>query len=155
MSWTVWISSNIAGQLLAPLWLQTQRKGSQQRSQPPESFWAFFSTCFEIWTWNLVCTLRWHDTSNMSFITIRSLPLESFRDFFQNVFRYQHIEFTFHLSGVPVTYFMFLAYAQLTNNAFTDAGKQAYYAASDCSCWLWNGGMPLRRKWNCWNKTHN
>ena len=45
----------------------------------------------------------------------------------------QHIEFTFHPNGVPVTYFMFLAQAQLTK-AFTDAGKRAYYAASDWSC---------------------
>ena len=31
-------------------------------------------------------------------------------------------EFMFHKNGIPVT-FMFLALAQLTNKAFTDAGK--------------------------------
>ena len=38
----------------------------------------------------------------------------------------QHIEFTFHQNGVPVTYLMFLANVQLTNKDFTDAGKRAY-----------------------------
>ena len=38
----------------------------------------------------------------------------------------QHIEFMSHQNRVLVTYFMFLAYAQLTNKAFTDAGKRAY-----------------------------
>ena len=32
----------------------------------------------------------------------------------------------FHQNGFPVIYFMFLAYAQLTNKVFTDAGKRAY-----------------------------
>ena len=38
----------------------------------------------------------------------------------------QHIEYKFHQNGVTVTYFMGLAYAQLTNMAFTDAGKRVY-----------------------------
>ena len=38
------------------------------------SFPDFFPTCFEISIWNLVYTFsRWHDMSNLSFITIESL----------------------------------------------------------------------------------
>ena len=62
-------------------------RGSQQSSPPPESFLSFFSTCFKIWTWNLVYTSgRWLDTSSLSFITIRSLPLKSSQDFFSKCF---------------------------------------------------------------------
>ena len=61
-------------------------RGSQQSLPPPESFLSFFSTYFEIWTWNLVYTSgRWHNTSSLSFIIIRSLPLESFSDIFLNI----------------------------------------------------------------------
>ena len=53
-------------------------RGTQHNSPPLESFLTFFSTCFEIWTWNLVyASSRWHDRSRLSFITIRSLPLHS------------------------------------------------------------------------------
>ena len=31
----------------------------------------------------------------------------------------------FHQNGVPVAFFMFVAYAQLTNKTFTDAGIRA------------------------------
>ena len=59
-------------------------------SRASEMFSKPFSTCFEIWTWNLVYTFgRWHDTSGFSFITTRSLPLESFPDFFLSDLRYQ------------------------------------------------------------------
>ena len=48
---------------------------------------AFFTTYFDIWTWNLVyASDRWHDTSSLSFIAIRSLPLEIFPDFLFQMF---------------------------------------------------------------------
>ena len=70
--------------IFGPLVATNTWKGlSQQSSPPPESFLSFFSTYFEIQTWNLVYTSgRWHDTSRLSFITNRSLPLERSPDFF-------------------------------------------------------------------------
>ena len=42
-----------------------------------------FSTCFDIWTWNMVYTSsRWHGTTRLSFAEIRSLPQDSFPDLF-------------------------------------------------------------------------
>ena len=53
-------------------------RGSQQSLPPLKGFLNFYSTCFEIWIWNVVYTSgRWHDISNLSFIAIRSLPLET------------------------------------------------------------------------------
>ena len=42
---------------------------------------------------------RWHDTWGLSFITIRSMPLESFLDFFLNVLRYQLQSWFIHSVG--------------------------------------------------------
>ena len=111
----------------------------KQSSPPPESFLSFFSTCFEVWTWNLVYTPgRWHGTSSLSFITITPPPLESFPDIFSNGLRYQ-FESCFIHSVVCTTYWVHvspewgpcdplhvLALAQLTNRIFTYAGKRAY-----------------------------
>ena len=74
------------------------------------------------------------DTWGLSFIRIRSLLLKSFLDFFLNVVPYQLESWYIHWVGCT-TYWvhvslewdpcdiMFLALAQLTNKAFTDAGK--------------------------------
>ena len=74
--------------------------GSRAPSQR-KVFQAFFSTCFEIWTWNLVYTSGGlHDTSGLSFITIGSLPLDSFLGpFFLNVLRYQLESWFIHSLG--------------------------------------------------------
>ena len=61
------------GQCFVYWWLQNSERGSQQSSPPVESFPRFLSTCYKIWTWNLVYTFStWHDTSSLSCIAIRS-----------------------------------------------------------------------------------
>ena len=71
MSWTVLLFI-MAGQFLAAWWPQTLGKRISAELPATGNFPDFFSTCFDIWTWNLVYTSgRWHDTSSLSFITIR------------------------------------------------------------------------------------
>ena len=74
-------------ELLAPWWPQTFGKGISVELPATGKFSELLSTCFEIWTWNLVYTFgRWHDRSSLSFITISSLPLESSPEFFFKCF---------------------------------------------------------------------
>ena len=62
----------MAGQFLAAWWPQTLGKRISAELPATGNFPDFFPTCFDIWTWNLVYTSgRWHDTSSLSFITIR------------------------------------------------------------------------------------
>ena len=108
--------------IFGPLVDKNTGKGELMELPASKKFYSLFSTCFEIWIWNLVYTSsRWHDTWGLSFITIRSMPLERFLDFFLNVLRYllqswliHSVGCTtywvmFHQNGVPVTFFMLLA----------------------------------------------
>ena len=116
--------------------------GSQQSTPPPDSFLSFFSTCFEIGTWNLV--YKSGSTTHRVWVSSQSgLCLwRVFQTFFSKCFDVSIWKLfhtvsrlhTLHQNGVPVTVCMFLAYAQLTNKAVTDAGRHVYQAVSDCYC---------------------
>ena len=87
--------------IFGPLVATNTQKGDLSRAPHHRNvFFSFFSACFEIWTWNLVYTSgRWHNTSSLNFITIRSRPLESFPDFFLNVLRCQFESWFIHSVG--------------------------------------------------------
>ena len=68
--------------IFGPLVATKTQKGDLSRTSSHRGFFIFFSTCFDFWTWNLLHTSgRWHDTWGLSFITIRSRPLESWKVF--------------------------------------------------------------------------
>ena len=133
--------------IVGPLVDKNTGKGEWMELPANKKFYRLFSTCFEIGIWNLVYTpSRWHDTWGLSFITIRSMPLDSFLDFFLNVLRYLLQIWLIYSVGCT-TYWVYvspewgscdlihvLSQSQLTNKAFTDAGIGAYSAVSDCSC---------------------
>ena len=76
VSWPVLIFVMVR-QFLAFWWPPTLGRGSKQSSPPAGSFPSFFFTCFDIWTWNLVCTSgRWRDTPSLSIIAIRWITLQ-------------------------------------------------------------------------------
>ena len=98
--------------------------------------WAIFGLLVDRNTWKReLVELSASDTWGLSFIRIRFLPLKGFANFFLNVLPYQFKSWFIHWVGCttywvdvslewdPCDLFMFLAYAQLTNKAFTDAGK--------------------------------
>ena len=86
--------------IFGPLVDKNTRKGELVELPASENICRLFSTCFEILIWNPVYTSsRGHDTWGLSFSTIRSLPLKSFLDFFQNVLRYQLLSWFIHSVG--------------------------------------------------------
>ena len=122
--WVPWplLTFVMLGQFFGPLVDKNTGKGELMELPASKKFYRLFSTCFEIWIWNLVYTSsRWHDTWGLSFITISSMPLESFLDFFLNVLRYLLQSWFIHSVGCTTywvnvlpewgscAFFMFLA----------------------------------------------
>ena len=85
--------------IFGPVMDKNTQKGELIEFPASENFYRLFFSCFEIWIWNLVYTSsRWHDTWGLSFITIRSLPLESFLDFFSKCFEVSASKLVYTLS---------------------------------------------------------
>ena len=120
--------------IFGPLVATNTQKGDLTRA--PWRFLSFFSTCFDIWTWNLVYTLAWHikfefhrnqvsASGEFSGLFSKCFEVSIWKLFFTLSRLHNILSSCFTRIGVPVTYFMFLAYAKLINNALTDAGKRA------------------------------
>ena len=124
-----------------PLGGHKQSEGGSQESSPsPESFRSFFLHVFryelEIWyAYPLggMTSQAWVSSQSgpcpwiifQTCFFIFEVSVESC--FIHSVRLHQQIEFMFQQNGIPVTYIMFLSYAQITNKAlFTDACKRVY-----------------------------
>ena len=128
----------MAEQFLAPWWPQTLRRGISAELPATGYFLSFISTCFEIWSWNVVYKNALGGMIHQVWVPASGEFSRLFSKCFEvsiwKLFRTLGRLHTFHQNGFSVTVFMFLAYAQLTNKAFTDTDKRAYYAISDCYC---------------------
>ena len=76
----------------------------------PYEFCSLFSTCFEIWIWNLVNTFSmWHDTSRLRFIAIWSLgpslhAAVSYINYFSFIFSWIKINSSNFIHRLPFIY---------------------------------------------------